>query len=312
MQPGTSLVVVLSLTAFAFCDGAGSGSDSGLEASVARQQMELETEGRRGDAYDADDEETNPERRLPTIGERGKCPRQRLHSGRALRPAPFCRGAPVSGPLEVGLGKAATVPHRAGVTRPAFQRPEEAPLDLVGLVPTAEKPANKGMDPSRGPDCDKGNNRERDHVPAWSMEDASESTTDELDRACRLPVGSERRRAFSAIREKIKARKRRSSKPATAERETSHAVDAPTGTWNPFTLLSKPEPSVLLGFGRSYPPRAPSGHQLPVSREAGSERRIRTTTMGRRGRGRICKDRPATRSQCVHRSAFDARYERGH
>ena len=41
----------------------------------------------------------------------------------------------------------------------------------------------------------------------WSMADASESTSDELDRACRLPIRAERRRAFSLIREKIEARR---------------------------------------------------------------------------------------------------------
>ena len=258
MRYGSSLVPCLALLALASRGEAGSSPDSGSENPVVRQLQALETEAQRGDAYDADDEGPLPEGSLPTPNDRGKWPRERLYAGRAVRPAPFSRGAPAPGPLEDGRRENAPVSHRAGLARPALRPSEKASLALAGLVRTTNQSSNEGANAPGGSDGHHPQHQGRDHVPAWSMADASESTSDELDRACRLPVGAERRLAFSIIRKKIEARKQQTS-----------------ATWNPFTLLSQSGSSVPLGYRRSDSLRTPVDPQSPLLRETSSERRKR-------------------------------------
>ena len=259
MQYGPRLVACFALLVLASGGETGSSSDSELDVSVAQQQRALETEAPRRDAYDADDERPPPERGFHETDKHGKWPRRRPFTGRALRPAPFYRSTSAAGLLEGGYRADTQVSHRTGIARDALQSPEEAPLDLEGLVETANQSPNKGAPATGGPHGYHPPHRGHDRVSTWSMADASDSTSDELDRACRLPIGAERRRAFSLIREKIEARRRQRL----------------STTWNPFTLLGSSDPRTFLDSRRINTPRHLAAPESVLLREINSERRKR-------------------------------------
>ena len=233
---------------------------------MSQQQRALETGTPRRDAYDADDEGLPPEGGSRhdfqhQTNKQGKWPRRRPFTGRALRPAPLSRSTAATGPLEDGVRANAPVSHRTGTARDAFRLSKEAPLDLEGLVETTNQPSDEGPPAPGGSRSHHPSHQRHDRVPAWSMADASESTSDELDRACRLPIGAERRHAFSLIREKIETRRRQRS----------------STTWNPFTLLSSARPPIPLDSYWAAPRRHPDAPRPVLLRETNSERRRRST-----------------------------------